>query len=252
VRRIQPYRRSRIARLVATLSPMPLSITLRSGTVRHHGAMPPTRVSVLVADDHPLFRDGIERAVKRRPELELVGAAGEGRETLELIRDLAPRVAVLDLRLPGLDGFQILNAVTRDGIPTRVLFLSASGDPEVVYGAVQGGAAGYFRKEADRDAILDAISAVARGQTVIDPALQAGVFEQIRMRGTGDERPILTAREREVLTLMAEGLSGPQIADRLIVAVPTVKTHQARLYEKLGVSERAAAVAEAMRRGLLE
>jgi two-component system, NarL family, nitrate/nitrite response regulator NarL len=78
------------------------------------------------------------------------------------------------------------------------------------------------------------------------------VFDQIRLRGTGEERPILTAREREVLALLAEGLSGPQIAERLIVALPTVKTHQARLYEKLGVSERAAAVAEAMRRGLLE
>jgi two-component system nitrate/nitrite response regulator NarL len=231
---------------------MPLSVTLRSGPMGHPGAMPPRRVSVLVADDHPLFREGIERAVKERPELELVGAAADGRTALERIRDLAPAVAVLDLRLPGLDGFQILNAVTRDALPTRVLFLSASGDPEVVYQAVQGGAAGYFRKEADRDAILDAISAVARGGTVVDSGLQAGVFEQIRMRGTGDERPILTAREREVLTLMAEGLSGPQIAERLIVAIPTVKTHQARLYEKLGVSERAAAVAEAMRRGLLE
>jgi two-component system nitrate/nitrite response regulator NarL len=220
--------------------------------LRHHQPMSQTRVQVVVADDHPLFREGIERAVRERPELELVGSAADGREALGLIRELAPLVAVLDLRLPSLDGLQVLNAVTRDGLPSRVLILSASGDPELVYRAVQGGAAGYFRKEADRHAILDAISAAARGETVIDPALQAGVFDQIRARGTDEERPILTAREREVLTLMAEGLSGPQIADRLIVALPTVKTHQARLYEKLGVSERAAAVAEAMRRGLLE
>jgi two-component system, NarL family, nitrate/nitrite response regulator NarL len=161
-------------------------------------------------------------------------------------------VAVLDVRLPDLDGLQVLNAVVRDGLPTRVLFLSASGDPEVVYRAVQGGAAGYFRKEADRDAILNGIAAVASGRTAIEPELQAGVFDQIRLRGTSEERPILTAREREVLGLMADGLSAPQIAQRLIVAPPTVKTHQARLYEKLGVSDRAAAVAEAMRRGLLE
>jgi two-component system nitrate/nitrite response regulator NarL len=231
---------------------MPLQVTFGSSPVRHHERMPARRVSVLVADDHPLFREGIARAVKERPDLELVSAAADGREALEQIRELAPRVAVLDLKLPGLDGFQILNAVTRDALPTRVLFLSASGDPEVVYRAVQGGGAGYFRKEADRDAILDGIAAVARGETVVDPGLQAGVFDQIRIRGTSDDRPILTAREREVLTLMADGLSGPQIAERLIVAIPTVKTHQARLYEKLGVSERAAAVAEAMRRGLLE
>jgi two-component system nitrate/nitrite response regulator NarL len=214
--------------------------------------MPPARVSVVVADDHPLFREGIERAVRERPDLELVGAASGGREALDRIRALAPRVAVLDVRLPELDGLQILNAVIRDGLPTRVVFLSASGEPELVYRAVQVGAAGYFRKEADRDAILNGIAAVAAGRTAIEPELQAGVFDQIRLRGTGDDRPVLTVREREVLALMAEGLSGPQIAEQLIVALPTVKTYQTRLYEKLGVSERAAAVAEAMRRGLLE
>lgn len=230
----------------------PLSLTVEPTRLRHDGSMPPARVSVVVADDHPLFREGIERAVRERPDLELVGAAADGREALSQIRELAPQVAVLDLRLPGLDGLQVLNALTRDGIPTRVLFLSATGDAEVVFQAVQAGAAGYFRKEADRDAILNGIAAVAGGRTAIEPELQAGVFDQIRLRGTGEERPILTAREREVLALLAEGLSGPQIAERLIVALPTVKTHQARLYEKLGVSERAAAVAEAMRRGLLE
>jgi two-component system nitrate/nitrite response regulator NarL len=230
----------------------PLSLTLDPRRLRHDGQMPPARVSVVVADDHPLFREGIERAVRERPELELVGAAADGRQALARIRELAPQVAVLDVRLPELDGLQVLNALTRDALPTRVLFLSASGEPELVYRAVQAGASGYFRKEADRDAILNGIAAVAGGRMAIEPELQAGVFDQIRLRGTGDERPILTVREREVLTLMAEGLSGPQIAERLIVALPTVKTYQARLYEKLGVSERAAAVAEAMRRGLLE
>ncbi len=230
----------------------PESLVLKPRPVRHDAPMPPPRVSVVVADDHPLFREAIERAVRERPELELIGSAADGRTALEQIRELTPRVAVLDLRLPGLDGLQILNALTRDGLPTRVIFLSATGDPEVVFRAVQGGAAGYFSKEADRSAIVDAITAVARGRTMIDPALHDGVFDQVRIRGTGTDRPILTAREREVLGLMAEGLSGRQIAERLIVALPTVKTHQARLYEKLGVSERAAAVAEAMRRGLLE
>jgi two-component system nitrate/nitrite response regulator NarL len=230
----------------------PETLVVGPRRVRQNGSMPPARVSVVVADDHPLFREAIERAVRERPELELVGSAADGRAALAQIRALTPRVAVLDLRLPALDGLQILNAVTRDEIPTRVIFLSATGDPEVVFRAVQGGAAGYFSKEADRAAILDAITAVARGRTVIDPALHDGVFDQVRIRGTGTDRPILTAREREVLALMAQGLSGPQIAEQLIVALPTVKTHQARLYEKLGVSERAAAVAEAMRRGLLE
>jgi two-component system nitrate/nitrite response regulator NarL len=210
------------------------------------------RLRVVVADDHPLFRDAIERAVRGRPELELVGAVADGRAALAAIRDLAPDVAVLDLRLPGLDGLQVAGAVTRDRLETRLLILSASGEPEVVYRALQLGAAGYFLKGAERDAILDAIAAIARGRTVLAPELHADVFAEIRLRGTREDRPVLTAREREVLALTAEGLSAPQIAERLIVALPTVKTHQARLYEKLGVSERAAAVAEAMRRGLLE
>ncbi len=210
------------------------------------------RITVTIADDHPLYREAVERAVRERPELELVAAASEGGGALAAIPEHAPDVALLDLRLPGLDGLLILNAVTRDGLPTRVIFLSASADPEVVYRAIEAGAAGYFLKEADRETIMLAVTAAARGSTAIDAALQPGVLDQIRLRGTGDERPILTPREREILVLMADGLSGPQIAGRLIVALPTVKTHQARLYEKLGVSERAAAVAEAMRRGLLE
>jgi two-component system nitrate/nitrite response regulator NarL len=210
------------------------------------------RVTVVVADDHPLFREAVERAVRGRPEFELVGVAADGREALGAIRRLAPDVAVLDFSMPGLDAMQILNAVTRDRLSTRVLIVSAFGDPALVYRAVQGGAAGYFLKESDGDEILDAIAAAARGRTVIDPALHTGIFDQVRLHASRDDRPILTAREREVLALTAEGLSAPQISERLIVAVPTVKTHQARLYEKLGVSERAAAVAEAMRRGLLE
>jgi two-component system nitrate/nitrite response regulator NarL len=170
----------------------PSSFTVRPQPLRHDGRMPPARVSVVVADDHPLFREGIERAVRERPELELVGAAADGREALARIRELAPQVAVLDLRLPGLDGLQVLNALTRDGVATRVLFLSASGDPELVYRAVQAGAAGYFRKEADREAILNGIAAVAAGRTAIEPELQAGIFDQIRLHGTGEERPILT------------------------------------------------------------
>src|SRR4051812_16162612 len=188
--------------------------------VRDHPHMASARVQVVVADDHPLFRDGIERAVRERPDLELVGAAADGREALALIRELAPRVAVLDLRLPELDGLQVLNAVTRDGLPTRVLILSASGDAELVYRAVQGGAAGYFRKESDRQAILDAIAAVARGETVIEPGLQAGGVDQIPARGAGGGPPIPSPRERGGPTPMGEGDSGPPTADPPIIAPP--------------------------------
>jgi two-component system nitrate/nitrite response regulator NarL len=158
----------------------PVSITLQPAPLRD--GRPASRVSVVVADDHPLFLDGIERAVRERPELQLVGAAADGPEALARIRELAPQVALLDVRLPGLDGLQVLSALAREHAPTRVLLLSAWFDPQLVYSAVQRGAAGCFRKAADREAILDAIGAVARGRTVIDPELQAGLLDQIRDR----------------------------------------------------------------------
>lgn len=167
------------------------------------------RVRVVVADEHPLFRDGIEHAVRERPDLELVGSAGDGREALRLVHELQPDVAVLDVRLPGLDALQILNAVTRDGLTTRVLILAASTDPELVYRAVQSGAAGYFRKETDRSTIVDAIATAARGGTVVDPALLAGLFEQVRVRRDDQERPILTAREHE------RNVHDPRLTDQI-------------------------------------
>ena len=209
-------------------------------------------MTVLVADDHPLFREGIARAVRERPEFELVAEVSDGREALERIRAVSPGVAVVDLRLPEIDGVAIANAVARDRLPTRVLVLSAFTEPPLVYEALAAGAAGYFSKDADRDAVLDAIAAVARGESRVEPRLQSGLFDELRGRAAASERPLLTPRELEIVRLMAYGLSAPAIGKRLYLATATVKSHQARIYEKLGVSDRAAAVAEAMRHGLLE
>ncbi|HSD77708.1 MAG TPA: response regulator transcription factor [Solirubrobacteraceae bacterium] len=210
------------------------------------------RVTVLVADDHPLFRDGIVRAIRERPGLEVVGEASDGREALDRLRELRPDVVVLDVKLPGLDGLQVLGALRRDGIASRVLALSAFTEGALVHGVLAAGAAGYLPKSADRAAVCDAIEAIARGDTVLDPTLQSALVAEVRARGAAPERPWLTEREREVLVLIAEGLSAPAIGARLHLAPGTVKTHLGHLYEKLGVSDRAACVAEAMRRGLLE
>jgi two-component system nitrate/nitrite response regulator NarL len=209
------------------------------------------RVRVLVADDHPLYREAVVRMVKERPDLELVGEAADGRAALEAIRALAPDVAVLDLRMPELDGLHVLNAVQREGRRTRVVILSAFLESALVFDAVAAGAAAYVSKDADRARIADTIAAVARGETVLGAEVQPGLAEQIRARGRPD-RPGLTERESEVLRLVAEGLSAPEIGRRLHLSAATVKSHLQSLYEKLGVSERAAAVAEGMRRGLLE
>ena len=206
---------------------------------------------VLAADSHPLYRDGLTRAIKERPELELVGQACDGREALDTIGSERPDVAVIDRTLSGLSGEQVLNAVGRDCLPTRVVMLAAEPDPGLVYSAIANGAAGYLTKDSDARELCEAISAVARGKTVLSPELQTGIAGEIRLRAV-DERPFLSDREREILQLVAKGLTAPQIGRTLCLATPTVKTHLHHLYEKLGVAERAAAVAEAMRRGLLE
>ncbi len=209
------------------------------------------RVRVLVADCHPLYRESVARAIGSRAEMELVGQSADGREALGAIRELTPDVAVLDVPLPGLDGAQILNAVVRDALPTRVMFVSADLTPPTVYRAVAGGAAGYLTKHADEEQICDAISAVARGETVLSPQIHTGLVREIRLRAH-EARPVLSERERQILAMIADGHSAPTIGAQLHLTTATIKTHLQHLYEKLGVCERAAAVAEAMRRGLLE
>jgi two-component system nitrate/nitrite response regulator NarL len=160
-------------------------------------------------------------------------------------------VAVIDRSLGTLSGEQILNAVGRDALGTRVILFGAKPPSGQVYEAIANGAAGYLTTDADARQLCEAISAVARGEIVLAPALQTGLAGEIRLREVLDQ-PVLSERENETLKLVAEGLTAPEIGRRLHLSTGTVKTHLEHLYEKLGVSERAAAVAQAMRRGLLE
>lgn len=209
------------------------------------------RVTVVVADDHPLYRDGITRAIKARPDLELVGEAGDGRDALALIRELEPAVAVVDLSMPSLDGLRLVTALTDLGCETRVLVLTAYTESDRVYDALAAGARGYLLKDVDRRTVCDAIARVARGRTVFSPDLHDGIAEQIRAH-RHDPRPRLTPREREILTLAAEGRSAPEIARLLFLSHATIKTHLSNVYDKLGVNDRAAAVAKALREGVLQ
>jgi two-component system nitrate/nitrite response regulator NarL len=214
--------------------------------------MPPSRrIRVFLADDHPLFLEGVVRAVRERPCLELVGSATDGQEALAGLRRLVPDVAVLDVRMGAVGGREVLAAANRERLPTRVLFLSAYLEDDVVYGALAAGAAGYLSKEMDRDAILDAVAAAARGEVVLSPEVQTGVAREIQRRETLG-RPRLTPRELEILALAAQGSSTPEIAGTLHLSAATVKTHLQNAYDKLGVTDRTSAVAVALRRGLLD
>lgn len=210
-----------------------------------------SRTTVLVADDHPLYREAVARAVGARADLELVGVAEDGKEALAIIRDRRPAVAVLDVQMPALDGVGVLEAIGRDGLATRVVLLSADLAGETVYAAVAGGVGAYLSKASTGERICEVVAAVARGEVVLPAEVQAGLAAQIQARD-GPAAPVLTAREGEVLALIADGLSAPAIGARLHLSTATIKTHLHTLYEKLGVSDRAAAVAEAMRRGMLD
>lgn len=209
------------------------------------------KVRVVVGDDHPMFRDGVVRALTASGSVDVVAEADDGLAALEAIRTHLPQVALLDYRMPGMDGAEVAAAVKRDELPTRVLLLSAHDESAIVYKALQEGAAGFLPKESSRSELVTAVLDCAKGRDVVAPSLAAGLAGEIRKRAEPDG-PVLSPREREVLMMIAAGSSVPAMAKELFLAPSTVKTHVQRLYEKLGVNDRGAAVAEAMRRKLLE
>ncbi|MFD4369763.1 response regulator [Rhodococcus sp. NPDC058521] len=212
---------------------------------------PNQNVRAVVGDDHPLFRDGVVRALTSSGVVDVIGEADDGAAALELIREFRPHVAVVDYRMPHLDGTQVAAAVRDEELPTRVLLLSAHDEAAMVYRALADGAAGFLPKDSTRADIVRAVLDCASGRDVLPSGLAAGLVGEVRRRHQ-PEGPALSAREREVLGGIARGMSVPAIAAELFLAPSTVKTHVQRLYEKLGVNDRGAAVAEAMRGGLLD
>jgi two-component system nitrate/nitrite response regulator NarL len=212
--------------------------------------LPSDRTTVVVADDHPLYRAGLVDAIAERRDIELLAECRGGRDALEQILARQPKVALLDMRMRDLDGMAVLKELVRAGSRTRVVFLSAYEEGEVVHGALVAGATGYLSKETDRKEICDAIVAAVDGDVVVSPTLP-GVLVEFLQRRSDISKPRLGEREQEVMRLTAEGLSAPEIAEALGIGATTVKTHLQRVYRKLDVTDRAAMVAKALRLGLL-
>jgi two-component system nitrate/nitrite response regulator NarL len=206
---------------------------------------------VLIADDHPVFRDGVAAALRRQDDIEVVAECRSADEAAERIHALDPDVAILDNRMPGTPTREVIAQLVGAGVRTRVLVLSAHDDAENVGAALEAGASGYLTKDSDRSVICESVRRVARGETVIASEVQGALAERLRSAAVRP-RALLTEREQQVLRFLAEGKSAPAIAEELVLSATTVKTHLGNLYEKLGVSDRAAAVAEAMRRGLID
>jgi two-component system nitrate/nitrite response regulator NarL len=206
-------------------------------------------VRVVVADDHPLFLGALKRTIESCAALTLLAGASDGQEALDMVRRHQPDVVVLDMRMPKLDGREVMRRLREEESVARVLFISEYIGGELVLQALTAGAAGYLPKSSTPDEICDAIVKISRGESVLPSEIGTELAGTLRDRGQSGTH--LTARELGVLELIAEGESANMIADRLHLAVPTVKSHIQNLYAKLGVNDRGAAVAEAMRRGLI-
>jgi two-component system, NarL family, nitrate/nitrite response regulator NarL len=208
------------------------------------------RIRVIAADDHPLYREALAEAITACDRIELLEICSDGRAALDAIRRHAPDVAVIDMKMPKLDGRYVAERVQELNLATRVLFVSEYNDGELVLAALTAGAAGYLSKSATATEISDAIVAISEGAAVLPPSVRDELVSTLHEHGHPDPR--LSEREASVLKLIADGYSTKEIAEELHIAVPTAKTHTQNLYAKLGVNGRGAAVAAAMRRGLLD
>ena len=213
--------------------------------------MKPTRV--LLADDHRLVRAGIRSILEGVPGFEVVGEASDGPEALRLAREHAPDVVLLDIALPGMNGLEAAAQLKRERPDARVVILSMHANEEYVAQALRAGASGYLVKDSTVPELELAIAAVLRGETYLSPAVSKHVVSAyLRGAGGGDPLDSLTARQREVLRLIAEGRSTRDIATALGVSIKTVETHRAHLMERLGIREVAGLVRYAIRTGLVK
>jgi DNA-binding NarL/FixJ family response regulator len=191
-------------------------------------------IEVLLVDDHLLVRSGLAALVDSAPDMKVVGAASEGREALDLLATIRPNVVLMDLSMPGMDGVTATREVVRLAPGSQVLVLTSFADRSRVREAIDAGAVGYVLKDADPSELLDAIRAVARGESPLDPRVARTLLE-LRSANVNAE---LTAREREVLTLVGEGKASKQIARALGISERTVKAHLGNIYSRLGVADR--------------
>jgi DNA-binding NarL/FixJ family response regulator len=204
-------------------------------------------IRLLIADDHPVVRDGLSGMFAPDPDFEVVGEASDGAEAIRLAQALKPDVILMDLRMPGMDGVAAITEIARQAIPVRVLVLTTYDTDSYVLPAIEAGATGYLLKDAPRAELLRAVRAAAEGQGVLSPSVATRLMTRVRTPAP----ELLSQRELEVLELVAAGTTNRDAAVRLFISEATVKTHLLHIYAKLGVTDRAAAVAEAYNRGLL-
>ncbi len=203
------------------------------------------RIAVLIADDHSVVREGLVSLIQRKPDMAVVGEARNGREAVDLWKQRRPDVTLLDLRMPELDGVSAIKEIRAGDESARIIVLTTFDGDENIYRAIQAGAKGYLLKDVPRGALMDSIRRVHAGETCVPVRLAAKLAERV----SGET---LSAREIEVLKLMAQGKSNKEIGSTLFISEGTVKSHVKAIFAKMNVISRTEAVADATRRGLIQ
>ena len=204
-------------------------------------------VRILVTDDHPVVRAGLSGMLSGEPDFEVVGEAQNGKEAVAFVGELKPDVVLMDLRMPEMDGVTAIGRIKSDHPDVHILVLTTYESDADILRAIETGATGYLLKDTPREELFGAIRTVAQGQSPLAPGVAARLMQRVR----GPEEEGLSTREIEVLELVAHGTSNKEIAKQLWVSETTVKSHMLHIFDKLGVTDRTAAVTEALKRGII-
>ena len=215
-------------------------------------------IRVVIADDHPIVRDGVRKLLSLEADMEVVGEAGDGREVVELVQRVDPDVVLLDLRMPGLDGLSVLQQLQASNRRTRIIVLTASEDKNEFVQAMKLGCSGIVLKQTAPDLIVKSIRKVHAGEIWLDSHTTAAVMRQFAApagdlgpaAGRGRERSPLSQREREIVSLVAQGYKNKEMAEKMFISEQTVKNHLHNIFDKLGVSDRLELALYAIHKGL--
>jgi len=214
-------------------------------------------IQVLIADDHTLFRAGLHALLNLFPDIQVVGEASTGEETITKAEALQPDIILMDIQMPGVNGIEATRRIVRTSPKIGIIVVTMFEDDSSVFSAMRAGARGYILKEAGEEEVLRAIRAVAQGEAIFSPAIARRmayffqtVSEKKRTRSPEEAFPELTDREREILEFVAQGLKNPEIAERLVISPKTVRNHISNIFSKLQVADRAGAIIQAREAGL--
>ncbi len=210
-------------------------------------------IRVLLADDHRMLREGLRRSMVDEG-FDVVGEADNGEEAVRLAAELQPDVVLMDVSMPEMDGVEATRIICATGTATQVIMLTMHADAEVLADAIRAGASGYLVKDCSTDEVADAVRMAAKGDTVLSPQLAATMLDEVRrleVPNPAEEDRVITKREEEVLQLIADGCSTPEVAEQLFISQKTVKNHLASIYQKLDARDRTQAVLQAVRMGIV-